>query len=131
MGVVQVKVPRRLESQNSPVLYLPVVTAPVLPFLLTVLTVLPLLLLFTIEESTLNFLLITVSTVMEVPPLPRLYRVFRTLLDCLSGRGVVSTPSLGTGAEVDDKSDSEGSECGNRDVLGKRSGSTGTVVLDS
>ena len=102
-----------------------------LRFLLIVLTVLPLLLLFTIEESTLNFLLITVSAVVEVPPLPRLYRLPRGLLDCLSGGGIVITPSLGTGAEVDDKSDPEGSECGNRDVLGKRGGSTGTVVPNS
>jgi hypothetical protein len=127
VSIVQVKAPRRLQSQNSQSSYLPTVTT--LPFLLTAPI---LLLLFTIEESTLNFLLTTsVSAVIKVATLPRLYRLLRTLLDCLSGGGMVIAPSSGTGAEVGDKSDSEGSECGNCDNLGTRGGPTGIAFPNS
>ena len=126
--IVQVKAPRRLESQDSPKLYLPAVKALRLPFLLTALR---LLILFTLEESTLDFLLIrSVSTVATVVTLPRLYRLLRIRLDCLSGGGII-TLSLGTGGEVGDKSDSEGSECGNRDTLGTRGSPTGTAFPNS
>ena len=125
VSIVQVKAPRRPESQDSPKLYLPAVKAPTLSFLLTAPR---LLLLFTVAESTLNFLLIrSVSTVATVETLPRLYRLLRIRLDCLSG-GRAITP---TGAGVGDKSDSGGPECGNRDILGTRSGPTGTAFPNS
>jgi len=126
VNIVQVKAPRRLESKDSPKLYLKALT---LSFLLTELR---LLLLFTLEESTLNFLLIrSVSTVSTVVTLPRLYRLLRIRLDCLSGGGRGITPSLGTGPEVGDMSDSGGFECGNRDILGTRGGPTGTAFPSS
>jgi hypothetical protein len=103
--------------------------APTLPFLFTPLT---LLLLFTLEESTLDFLVTTSGfEAATVVTLPRLYRLLRILLDCLSGGGVFIARSLGTAAEMGDKSNSEGSECGSRDILGADGGPTRTAFPDS
>lgn len=106
-NITRVKAPRRLSGrQNSPKYYLPTEnTAPTLP------------LLFTLEEATLELLLTSaVSTAVAVVTLPRLYRLLRTLWDFFSARGVVVTRSLGTGADVIDKSNLGEPESGNRDV---------------
>lgn len=125
------EVSRRLSGHlNGPKHYLPTEnTALTLPFLLTAPT-LPLL--FTLEESTLRlFLTRSVSTVVGVETLLRLYRLLRTLLDFLSIGGMAFTRSLGTDAEAGDKSDWEGSESGNSDVLGAGDSVTDIVLLDS
>jgi len=124
---VQVKGPRRLESR-VPVHDVPTERAPTLPFRLTVLT-LPVL--FTLREPTLAFLLTpTVTSVSPGATAVRLCRLLRTLLDFLSGGGIVITRSPGIGAEIGGKSNSKGSASGNRDILGA-GGHIDTALPDS